>query len=449
MKKPIILLSCALFSAGLYAQEVTVLTVTNNDSDGDRIVDTVDVDDDNDGIPDVLEIEENGKDRDSDGDGMPDRLDLDSDNDGILDWKESGALISLDFTNLRVVAGRFVGQVGENGMNDNLESPLDTGQIVYKLRNTDKDDDDRPDFLDLDSDNDGLPDLIEAGVDQQFDQDGDARIDAPPGSVGNDGILDALQTINDASCCDVTGDGRDDSVPLNTDGGDFPDYQDHDSDNDGVSDIIEAGGSDYDRDGMVDNFFDAPVLDGMDDALLSVPLWPGDENGNGVADHLDEFVQAGNAGPTEPDTNVPDATDSDDIVDEGDDTDEGEPEDAAGSETEDDNSDAEPEGESEAATNNSDENSEIQDDEPSLGAAEPQNEEVEAGREPAPRPQLGEPSQFIAEDDPSLGIVRTGLTGGCSIHSTGIDLMLLLMSVLSIAVIGWRYTLRRMKKLPV
>lgn len=185
------------FITTLYADEVA--PSSRHDADGDFIVNTADVDDDNDGIPDLDEISAAGTDRDSDGDGMPDRLDLDSDNDGILDWQESGAIKTIDRSSLRVVGGRLVGEVGANGMLDLFESPLDTGKPAYSLANTDVNEDAIPDYLDLDSDNDGWPDLQEANVSPAYDADRDARIDAPPGSVGNDGIADYLQRINDRS----------------------------------------------------------------------------------------------------------------------------------------------------------------------------------------------------------------------------------------------------------
>ena len=55
-------------------------TIILFDTDGDGIPNQVDIDDDNDGILDVLEG--NG---DSDNDGFEDSLDIDSDNDGIPD----------------------------------------------------------------------------------------------------------------------------------------------------------------------------------------------------------------------------------------------------------------------------------------------------------------------------------------------------------------------------
>lgn len=344
------------------------ILVGRNDADGDSIVNTADVDDDNDGIADLLEIGADGSDRDSDRDGMPDRLDLDSDNDGIPDWVESGAIKTLSLSSLRVVGARLVGEVGDNGMLDVFESPIDTGRAAYTLANTDVNEDDIPDYLDLDSDNDGWPDLREAGVSPSYDINGDARIDAPPGSVGNDGIADILQSVNDQACCDLDGDGRNNLIPINTDSADLPDFQDLDSDNDGIQDIIELGGSDSDNNGHVDNFVD--VLggkDGTDDGLLAFPYNPRDANGNGVFDHVEYIPSASaeNDGETV------------DVV-------------------------------------------------PDVEGLQPQADD--------PQPA----------DEASQGVILTGLNAsGCSIASSAPNSLLYLLTIISIAMLGRRYTLRR------
>jgi len=262
------------------------------DRDGDGIVDTVDQDDDNDGIADRLELGIDGRDIDSDGDGQPNRIDLDSDNDGIPDLYESGFFIALSVGNVRVVNGRLLEDVGQNGLVDFIETSPDSSFISFTLLNTDESDGDEvPDYLDLDSDNDGLLDLVEAGVSADLDSNRDGRIDADAGSVGNDGILDLLQINNDQNCCDFDFDGIQDVIPRNTDGGDLPDFQDLDSDNDGLNDIVEAGGQDADLDGRVDAFFDdANNPDGVDDELLLIPLPIRDSNNDGLPDHLDPGV---------------------------------------------------------------------------------------------------------------------------------------------------------------
>ena len=118
--------------------------ITRNDSDADGIVDTVDIDDDNDGVPDIWEIAADGGDVDSDKDGMPDRLDLDSDNDSLLDWQESGGSRVGNFASLVVNAGGLQGEVGRNGMLNIFELDPDNRKLIYGL---------------LDSDGDGVPDL--------------------------------------------------------------------------------------------------------------------------------------------------------------------------------------------------------------------------------------------------------------------------------------------------
>jgi len=133
------------------------------DTDGDGIVDACDLDSDNDGIPDALEdLDGNGKFEDDDtegvfgpvqvlGDGISSYQDLDSDNDGILDLFESGiptSVISQIDADLNGVIDSNVA-VGSNGIADILETSPDSGVMKYPLKNTDGDD--KPDFVDLNS----------------------------------------------------------------------------------------------------------------------------------------------------------------------------------------------------------------------------------------------------------------------------------------------------------
>jgi gliding motility-associated-like protein len=123
--------------------------------------------------------------KDSDADGVADQLDRDSDNDGILDSIEAQVNASVLLSNI---------DTNKNG----LDNAFEPGLIPR-----DTDGDDIPDYLDLDSD--------------------------------NDGILDSVETGND----------------LDTDG--IRNYRDLDSDGDGCSDVIEAGFLDPDNDGLLGN----------------------------------------------------------------------------------------------------------------------------------------------------------------------------------------------------
>ncbi len=237
----------------------------NTDFDLDGIPDDIDVDDDNDAIPDILEGN-----ADSDGDGQPDCLDLDSDNDGIPDLTESiadGFLPgSLDSDkNGAVDSGVFL---GANGLADLVETSPDSSSITFNL--SDFDGDGVADLLDLDSDNDGLFDILEAG---SSDLDGDGRADGFSDSDTN-GYADSF------------GNG----LPLiaDSDGDDSPDFRDTDSDNDGLSDLLETAGitSDIDNNGSEDVFIDTDQ-DGVTDNRSTNPLAFVDVDGDGFANHLD------------------------------------------------------------------------------------------------------------------------------------------------------------------
>jgi hypothetical protein len=146
--------------------------------------------------------------RDTDQDGVINSNDLDSDNDGILDITEAGLTDS-----------------NGDGQVDQPEELGTAGAVP------DTDSDDLPDFLDLDADGDGLPDAVEGPTTENF---------VPPsGVVGSDGIDDAY------------GDGV---TPVDTDGDGEADYLDLDSDADGWSDTTESHTEllnvDNDRDGL-------------------------------------------------------------------------------------------------------------------------------------------------------------------------------------------------------
>ncbi|WP_152287976.1 T9SS type A sorting domain-containing protein [Flavicella marina] len=187
-------------SSGTTQTTTTYSCIEDNDTDGDGIINSLDLDSDNDGIPDNIEAQTttgynapsgdadetaNGLDTaygsgitptDTDGDGTPDYLDLDADDDGILDQTEAGLSLS--------------GSFGNNGLDNNYDNGDNYSDVNGSFDNTqtnnfpdvdgdvnsggdldfrddtftfDNDDDDVNDEIDLDDDNDGILDAVEYG----------------------------------------------------------------------------------------------------------------------------------------------------------------------------------------------------------------------------------------------------------------------------------------------
>ncbi|MAT53783.1 MAG: hypothetical protein CMN32_04835 [Saprospirales bacterium] len=275
-------------------QRITVFNPNDNDDDG--VPDPFDLDDDNDGIPDVDETT-----TDRDGDGIPNYLDLDADNDGVPDILETG------FTDLN--GDGVVDSFGEpdwdtdgDGLaNEYDANDLDTSLLASDNYNRtdfqhDRDGDGVPNFLDADSDNDGIPDLIENGG---LDVDGNGVIDYPvpsdPGSMPDDdgdGFCDWYDTDFDGIYgtdklqmallyslpTDELASGTTGFNP-DFDGDGVPDFLDRDSDNDGISDLLESGGVDSDGDGIVDAaVYEDSDSTGMADVYENLPLVKTDIN---------------------------------------------------------------------------------------------------------------------------------------------------------------------------
>ena len=200
------------------------------DGDGDGIDNALDADDDNDGVPDSIEAP-GGIDIDSDGDGLFDRLDKDSDNDGLPDTIEGFQLNELDIDQ----DGEIDNTVDADG--NGLADVVATNATVQ-----DSDQDGTPDFLDLDSDNDGLNDLYELALSNiaSFDANGDGRLDNVV-DLDIDGLADIIDPVNANGTVFTV---------LDSDGDGIPNFRDTDSDNDTFSDGEENG--DYNENGQLD-----------------------------------------------------------------------------------------------------------------------------------------------------------------------------------------------------
>ena len=186
---------------------------------------------------------------DRDNDGLPNSRDLDSDNDGILDNIEAQNYSSY-------IAPSGVGSgmtdINSNGLDDVYESTPGVG-----LTPVNSDTDSLENFVDIDADNDGIPDNVELQRTKLY--------------IAPSGIATTIT--------DVNSNGVDDNyeiggtvgiIPVDTELDGIPDYVDTDTDNDGLLDIAENGnnnnvtnGTDTDGDGLDDNF------DNYDDTNIS------------------------------------------------------------------------------------------------------------------------------------------------------------------------------------
>lgn len=256
----------AINPATSYSSSRVIYAYWNGGSCSDTVVIRIfitscpDIDDDNDGIPDYIEANmplalgdhdsdgvPNYSDAqypgfvDNNGDGINDNFDpsADSDNDGIPNFLDT------DFPG-------FVDSNGD-GVNDNFDA----------------DGDGIPNHLDLDSDNDGIPDVVEAyGVDAN----GDGVIDNYS-DTDNDGLSQNVDGNNTGAVGSGSGLGIKD-----IDGDGIPNYFDLDSDNDGIPDVREALGTDANNDGIIDSFTDTDG-DGFADSV------DGDVGNDGVAEN--------------------------------------------------------------------------------------------------------------------------------------------------------------------
>lgn len=135
--------------------------------------------------------------RDTDGDGILDHLDLDSDNDGITDNVEAQS------------SDGYVAPTGTDSDGDGLDDAYETGGLTP----VDTDADGTADFIDTDSDNDGIADVIEAGhgltqtaIDASADTDGDGIADVVDDVVGFDANDADVDGSGDFTLADTDGD---------------------------------------------------------------------------------------------------------------------------------------------------------------------------------------------------------------------------------------------------
>ncbi|HQY11589.1 MAG TPA: T9SS type A sorting domain-containing protein [Ferruginibacter sp.] len=209
--------------------------------------------------------------------------DIDKDKDGIPDWVESNMAAAFQDANSNGIINAYdptyPGFVDNNNdyINDNFQADGDSDNdgILNYLDTTfpgrvdsngdgvddrfDTDRDGRINMLDLDSENDGVPDVVEVyGVDVN----GNGQIDNFSDADG-DGLTDQVDANAVNAYNSGTGLGRPD-----VDGDAVPNYVDLDSDNDGIPDVVESAGPDANNNGIIDGFVDANN-DGLHDGYIN------------------------------------------------------------------------------------------------------------------------------------------------------------------------------------
>lgn len=147
---------------------------------------------------------------DFDCDEIFDEFDLDDDNDGLLDSAEGNAMVDTDYDGI-------------------------------------------PDVYDIDDDDDGIPDNFEWQVDGSYTK--------PSGiDVNRNGWDDAYENMSKAGILKIA----------DSDGDGIPDFRDTDSDNDSISDMIEAYDIDLDRFAETLPIYIDKDNDGLDDSFDTV-----------------------------------------------------------------------------------------------------------------------------------------------------------------------------------
>ncbi len=220
---------------------------------------------------------------DSDGDGIT------NDNEG---WEQSR----------NTDGDSFEDWLDLDSDGDGLSDQLEAGDNDLATPAVDSDEDGTPDFQDLDSDNDGVDDSQEiAGDGSTLDTDADGTADHLDDDSDDDGIPDSVELTRDSDndgqpdlrSLDSDGDcipdaleaGPNPTAPLDTDGDNSPDYRDLDSDNDGIPDKKE----DLNCNGILDPGESSPVRV--------------DTDGDGTPDLVETVA---GSDPNDPNENIPD-----------------------------------------------------------------------------------------------------------------------------------------------
>lgn len=218
-----------------------------------------------------------------DGGSVGDFLDTDGDtisdvDEGIAQQRDTDADGTPDYKDLDSDA-------------DNIPDAVEAGDTDLQTAPNDADGDGKPNFIDLDSDENGMPDIIEGGD----DLDGDGIYNAA--DLDNDGDLaDDILEFSGASA-DCNNDGSPDTQgtpagPQDCDADGVANFLDADSDGDSVPDRLESPMADTDLDGFLDRYDLDSDGDTFPDSLEAGDSDPNtapvDTDTDGTPDYLDK-----------------------------------------------------------------------------------------------------------------------------------------------------------------
>ena len=200
----------------------------------------------------------------------------DADGDGIIDSHEGEGDLDED---------GIPNYLDEDSDGDGIPDRVEAGDDDALTLPVDSDGDGTPDYLDLDSDNNCISDEEESGGSTPDDTDGDGVGDYADDDNDGDGITDIYEIGESCEEPDTDGDGT-------------SDYMDKDSDGDGIGDKYEAGTTDWEKepqdtdgDGIYDYLDDDSDGDGIPDSIEggsgSADLEPRDTDGDGAYDFED------------------------------------------------------------------------------------------------------------------------------------------------------------------
>jgi len=279
----------------------TVIVGVGPDSDGDLLPDPyeqeigtspTDADSDDDGLKDGSEPNFAG---DSDGDGVIDALDPDSDNDGLFDGTEAGVTTAGGGTDPS--KGHFFPDADPSTTTDPTDPDTDDGGVIDGAEDANRNgrrdsgetdpNDGADDTSVVDTDGDGLSDLLEAAL----------GLDPNDADTDDDGVRD----------------GDEPNFAIDTDSDGQINAADPDSDGDGLLDGTEQGiiEPDVDTDVAAGNF----VADA--DPTTTTSAVAADTDGGGVSDGDEDTDHDGEVDSGERDPNNP-ADDLGNVNDDGD-----------------------------------------------------------------------------------------------------------------------------------